>query len=368
MCYILTLKIINERAHVKKSAAVRSIWAAMIAVAILAIAWSSLSGSSGQVSLHWSHSAPFPEPTSGYGAGVIHGEIVLAGGTYWVGAPHHWTQKIFSATTYMFDPPTERWQKLSDEPVPLGYAASAVINDKLFVIGGYTGQRASRLIFTLTKEQTHYVWKKFGDLPAGRVFAQAVAVGNNIYLLGGLTDFEPMDAIGTCCTTRTATNTLMVLDTTKAGVEWRELAPYPGGKRWNFTAATDGNYLWMFGGQYRADVKASAHNFTEVLRYELKTGRWTVVGNLPKDLSADTFVSPVETPGKMILISGMKKVWELNLQTLKYVELTPLPAAVYIDKFVLMGNRLIGAGGENADSEGPRRRSDSTFVGQFLPR
>lgn len=320
-----------------------------------------------QVSLRWSKSTPFPEPTSGYAAGVIQGKLVLAGGTYWNGTAHHWTKKIFTATTYSFDPETGKWDKLPEEPVPLGYAASTVVNDTLFVLGGYNGQRVSRRILTFTKKRNHYVWKEFGELPVDRVFARAVTIGNKIYLVGGSTDFEPLDAIGTCCTSKTATNSLMVFDTRHPEKGWREVAPYPGATRWSFTAETDGKSIWMFGGQFQASAKDPVQNFPEVLRYNPMDGKWKAAGRLPEDLRADAFVSPVYAAGSMILISGIKKTWQLDLVALKYKELAPLPEATEVDKFVWLRNRLIGSGGENSSDEDPRRRSVATFVGQILP-
>lgn len=320
-----------------------------------------------QVSLHWNKSTPFPEATSGYAAGVVQGELVLAGGTYWEGTPHHWNHKIFTATTYSFHPLTAKWDKLPDEPVTLGYAASTVVNDTLFVLGGYNGQHVSREILTFSKKGNHAVWKEYGKLPVDRVFAQAVTIGNSIYLVGGTTDFEPLDAIGTCCTSKTATHSLLVFDTKHPDRGWRELAPYPGAMRWSFTTETDGKSIWVFGGQFQANAKDPVQRFPQVLRYNPVNGEWIVAGRLPEELNTTAFVSPVYAEGRMILISSIKRTWQLDLATLTYKDLTPLPEATEVDKFVWLRNRLIGSGGENADNAGPRRRSDATFIGQILP-
>jgi hypothetical protein len=50
---------------------------------------------------------------------------------------------------------------------------------------------------------------------------------------------------------------------------------------------------------------------------------------------------------------------------LTYRELTPLPEKVIVDKFVLLDDRIIGAGGEN-EPEGPRRRSEWSFIGRLI--
>lgn len=323
------------------------------------------SGENQPLSIQWAQSTPFPEPTAGYAAGVLHRELVVSGGTYWLGTKDRWVKKIFSEATYSFHPTTLRWNKLPDALIPLGYAASTVVANKLYVMGGYTGEKVNREIYTLQNNHNQYIWKTFGELPVDRVFATAVPVGENIYLVGGATMFEPTDALGTCCTSSTATNSLMVLDTKHPGQGWRELAPFPGAKRLFFTAETDGDSIWVFGGQYQASPKDSVVNFDEVLRYNPGRGEWKLMGHLPEALKSRPFVSPIYAGKRMVLISSITKVWELDLQTLKFRELTPLPKEAFVDKFVWLGGHLIGSGGENTEDP-PRRRSDWTFIGEFL--
>jgi len=57
-------------------------------------------------------------------------------------------------------------------------------------------------------------------------------------------------------------------------------------------------------------------------------------------------------------------VWRLDLAGQKYQELTPLPEAAAVDRFVWLNNQIIGASGENF-IEQPRRRSEWVFVGKF---
>src|SRR5712692_7812268 len=69
--------------------------------------------------IRWTQSTPFPEPTAGYAAGVLQHELVISGGTYWLGTKHNWVKKLFSAATYGFHPVTQQWQRLPDAPIPL---------------------------------------------------------------------------------------------------------------------------------------------------------------------------------------------------------------------------------------------------------
>ncbi len=63
-------------------------------------------------------------------------------------------------------------------------------------------------------------------------------------------------------------------------------------------------------------------------------------------------------------MSFAKAVWQLDLSTMEYSKLTPMPEEAFVDRFVWLNDRIIGAGGENK-IQAPRRRSEWTFVGEF---
>jgi N-acetylneuraminic acid mutarotase len=313
--------------------------------------------------LKWTKSTPFPEPRAGYAAGALNGKLVVAGGTFWDGAKGNWISKRFTASTHAFDPSTQAWEKLPDAPISFGYGASAVAGAKLFLMGGYTGNAVNRKIFTLEYRQGRYAWSPFGEMPTDRVFAEGVGVGNFVYLLGGATRFEPTDKAGSCCTSKTATNSLMVLDTARTANGWRQLPPYPGARRWGFSAGTDGKAIWMFGGTFQANISDPVIRFNEVLRYQIAESKWEVLRPLPES-AAGAPGAPLFL-GDRVLLIGARKVWQLDLKTLEYSELSPLPEVAFVTTFVWLDNRIIGAGGENT-IEGPRRRSEWTFIGRFV--
>jgi N-acetylneuraminic acid mutarotase len=314
--------------------------------------------------LHWTKSTPLPEARAGYAAGVLDGKLVIAGGTYWEGEKGNWTKKVFSARTHAFDPSTKTWEPLPDAPIPFGYAAFAVVENRLYVLGGYDGQAESRKILTLERRGPKYVWEIFGELPETRLFGKAVGHSSSIYLLGGVVKFEPTDAVGTCCTSKTATNQLQALDTANPDKGWRDLPPYPGGKRWLFSAASDTESLWMFGGIYSAHAEDPTTKFRQVLRFSFEQESWEKLQPLPQATLAAAPLVPLHVDGKILLMSFAKTVWQLDLKTQIYTTLSPLPEKAFVDHFVWLNGQIIGAGGENA-IEGPRRRSEWTFVGGF---
>ena len=314
--------------------------------------------------LHWSLSTPMPEPRSDYVAGAVGGKLIIAGGTYWTGSKGNWIKKHFSASTHAFDPESQTWGKLPDLPVPLGCAGAAVIGDKLFVIGGFTGSQVNRRIFVLEKRQGVYAWKDAGQVPFDRVYPRIVAAGSSLYVVGGTKQFEPRDPTGTCCSSKTATRSLMVLDTNRMQQGWRELAEFPGPLRFYFSAETDGRAIWMFSGIYQAGPTDPISTYNDVSRYDIAHDKWENEQKLPQVSQATNPPSPVFVGDGIVLINDFQKVWKLDRSKGTYRELSPLPQAAALDRFVWLDGKIIGASGENF-IDPPRRRSEWVFIGRF---
>ena len=314
--------------------------------------------------LQWKKSTPLPEPRAGHAAGILDEKFIIAGGTYWEGEKGNWTQKLFSSSTHAFDPKNQTWERLPNAPIPFGYAAFTVVNNTLYVLGGYDGKQESRKILTLKKQNGQYKWEIFGELPQTRLFGWAGTVDNSIYLLGGVVRFEPLDDIGTCCTSKTATNQLSVLDTENPDDGWKNLNPYPGSKRWLFSAESDGKNLWLFGGIDSSEEANNPARFNDALRYEIDENRWQKMSSLPESTMKATPLVPLYIDGKILFMSFSKTVWQLDLKTMIYSQLASLPEEAFVDRFVWLDNKIIGAGGENK-IESRRRRSEWTFIGEY---
>jgi N-acetylneuraminic acid mutarotase len=316
--------------------------------------------------LHWAKSASLPEPRSGYAAGVINGQLIIAGGTYWEGTKGHWTRKVFTDAVHAFDPVKEHWQKLPDAPTPFGYSASVVISNQLYVLGGYTGQQVNTNIYVLESISGRYVWKCLGPMPGNRLFAGTVAIGSSIYLLGGTERFEPYDKSGTCCTSRSAVGTLMVIDAAAPEPHWRSLAPFPGSQRWLFALETDTESLWMFGGAYQEKASDPITRIPEIWRYRLAKDQWERLGTVPAAAIEGSPLVPIRLGDSILLISYKKTIWAFDCASQRWSETTPLPEEAFVDKFCWVNGMVVGAGGEN-NLDGPRRRSDWTFIGRLDP-
>jgi len=302
-----------------------------------------------------------PEPSDGHVAGLIDGRLFLIGGTYWEGSKGHWTKKIFSASTLAFDLRTEKWEKLADAPVTLGYAAYTRVGDELFVLGGMQDGAPSREVRSFRKVNGAYVWRRVSQLPDTRLFANAVSVGPVIYVIGGVREFEPFDAIGTCCTSRTASGTLWRFDTAQPTAGWKSLAPFPGAPRWHHSAVTDGRAIYFFGGLFQAVKDDPIVKFNDVWRYDLATDTWSRFADLPEAMLGAAVVRAGE---RIILVGKAGRVMLFDPLTARFSPLDDIPKDVSVNYFGWSGSVLVGASGETP-LEGPRRRSEWTFIGQL---
>ena len=297
---------------------------------------------------------------------MLNGKLVIAGGSYWEGTKGKWIRKLYTTSTHAFDPTTERWEQLPDMPIALGYAASVVVGSRLYVLGGLTGEkRESRRVYVLEWKDTVYRWTRLADLPAPRLFAKALRIGENIFLLGGMTRFEPYDSSGTCCTSKSATRDLIFLNTTDAQHGWQRLPSFPGAKRWLFCAESDGESIWMIGGIDQQLTTDPTTEYDEVWRYNVLEKIWRQTTSLPAATRGTTPLGSLMLEGRLLIFTFAKKVWELNSRPSGLARVSPLPEEVFVDQFFWVNGRIIGTGGENK-LEGPRRRSESTFVGRFV--
>ena len=79
----------------------------------------------------WVKLAPLPLPRAGCAAGVVGGQLVVAGGTYWLDGKKFWDRRVDA-----FEPATNRWQPLAQLPQPWGDAAAVAVGESFYILGG----------------------------------------------------------------------------------------------------------------------------------------------------------------------------------------------------------------------------------------
>jgi N-acetylneuraminic acid mutarotase len=145
----------------------------------------------------WETKTQMPTPRSDMCASVVDGKIYLIGGK------NYWTA---DSTIYheldvneVYDPINDTWTTASSIPVPTFGYASAVVNGKIYVIGGARQFSSSDNLTTINSNQIYDVqndtWNNGAELPAPRSYAAAVATSGvtapqSIYVVGGFDEVD----------------------------------------------------------------------------------------------------------------------------------------------------------------------------------
>lgn len=139
----------------------------------------------------WETKLPMPTPRADLCVGVVNGKIYCIGGKkYWGVDPFY--QEL--NTTEVYDPNLNSWRTKSPMPIPVLGAASAVLDGKIYVIGGSRHFQAGWDLSTVNSNQVYDpendAWSTRVGLPTAESYAAAettsgVTAPKKIYFAGG---------------------------------------------------------------------------------------------------------------------------------------------------------------------------------------
>lgn len=129
----------------------------------------------------WTAAAPLPEATDHHSQIVIDGAIYVLGGEI-----DHGTSYLVSRSLYRYDPATDAWTRLQDQPVAASHAEATTFTDgrRIFVIAGQGGAQqiiADVRSYNIATGQ----WEVHPSLPTGRKGGIGWIDGNRLYYLAG---------------------------------------------------------------------------------------------------------------------------------------------------------------------------------------
>lgn len=127
----------------------------------------------------WEERARLPEPLCAYALATFEGKLYLFGG---------WNGERYLDTVYVYSPDGDMWRVQTPMPTARGYAGAAVVGNKIFVIGGFDGQSALDVNEVYAPERDNGVenpWETRAALPEGRYGMGAAGVSNLVYVIGG---------------------------------------------------------------------------------------------------------------------------------------------------------------------------------------
>jgi len=269
----------------------------------------------------WKEIAPLPEGYNGGEAVTLNNEIYFVAGR---------TQKAMSAAFYKFSPKTNKWTRLADIPKPATNFAMAVVNGKIYAIGGDQFQDANREYDPETNS-----WKLLTPMPTARQHINCGVHGNEIFIAGGLTSWKNI--------TQKHEVYNVLTDS------WSEKAAIPS-LRNNATVVSLNSLMYVLGGAGTKDNIWG--DVLTVETYNFKSDTWVQKNDLPQLL----FGPGVTVVNNEIIVLGGQtregtvedattKVFIYKAKTDQWFESTPLPIKNVFFGCTSIDNKIYVIGG-----------------------
>lgn len=135
----------------------------------------------------WTNLAPLPNPRHHSGSAVLNGKIFYIGGQH-----KHDADLVPQKDVHMYDPETNTWTQIADLPVPAGEdgrnhinSSVVVVNNRIIVLGGQTVHKTGRTNMVSSFDPVTNTWTNLTPLPQSRYSGVAGFMGNSIYYSGG---------------------------------------------------------------------------------------------------------------------------------------------------------------------------------------
>jgi len=229
----------------------------------------------------WTQKADMPTPRMTHTSAVVNGKIYVIGG---------WTSESdpdarVLSTVEEYDPVTNTWTRKADMPTARGdmVGSSPVVDGKIYVIGGYGGVSLVSPTGSPTVEEydpATDTWTRKADMPTPRWSLATCAVDRKIYAIGG----APSSFTGL--------NVVEQYDPTTD--TWTRKANMPTGV-WGLCACVVNGKIYALGGRpgYTA--------IPTVQEYDPATDTWTRKADMPVGTSQ---MASVVLDDKIFVIGG----------------------------------------------------------------
>ncbi len=141
----------------------------------------------------WGPGHPLPEARHGVQVAVLNGKLYAIGGAY-----DQSKGLGITAAFEKFDPDSNTWESLNNLPVPILAPGTAVVREKIFIMGGSMVENGSWTasdkvyVFDVHKEK----WGMASPLPKRIRFPGVAVIDNRIYVIGGCDgEFNAYDSV-----------------------------------------------------------------------------------------------------------------------------------------------------------------------------
>ncbi len=294
--------------------------------------------------LDWKEMAELPRPVAGYMAGFSRGKLVIIGGSYWENKEKHWCSQV-----QIFDPKQNTWTNGIPLPAPRSDAASATLNNEIYIFGGGSGTNLVKQALVLRDAKWAIV--PSAELPEPRLYAAAVSSGGYIYLLGGIAkagDYKNMS------------NTFWRWRPGLPG--WERLPSLPGPGRISHAMADMNGDIYVFGGAGSGPQDVA--NLNDAYRFDPSSRKWI---RLPDLSVANRSWWAVGLSDRALVLAGYTDTYASDvywyIPGLGLKSAGALPHGLADIKFFHVGDVIVGAGGE----AGPGVRGKWTIQAKLPP-
>jgi len=285
--------------------------------------------------LAWTTRAATPQKREEGASAVLNGKLYVFGGYY---------DHTFNGTgrTDAYDPATNTWQQRASIPEAITHAQALVINGEAWLFGGYVGPTlgpATKKIHIYNPNSN--TWRRGPDMPMSRGAGAAALVGNTVYVFGGR-DLDRAYDMHQVYALNLATNT------------WSTKANLPNPRNHISGVAVDGK-VYAVGGQW--NEASLAINQSDVHRYDPSTNIWTRVASLPQAMSHNHSATFAHN-GSIVIAGGetshnvsTAKVFAYAPSRNQWTPIGDLPAARRAGHAGIINGRLIFTGGSIVGSQ-----------------
>jgi N-acetylneuraminic acid mutarotase len=203
---------------------------------------------------------------------VVNGKIYAIGGL---------TVNAALSTVEEYDPKADTWTKKANMPTPRGDLCTAVVDNKIYAIGGVVLPVVNKLSTVEEYDSTTDTWTRKANMPTARQSFSTTVVNGKIYAIGGVTQFVALSTVEEYDPVTDTWTTKANMPTPRAGLS---------------TSAVNGK-IYVIGGF--SDI-GKAPSTVEV--YDPVADRWTKGAHMPTP-RGQFAISVVN--GKIYVIGGV---------------------------------------------------------------
>ena len=240
----------------------------------------------------WTSKKNLPVPLSDYQAVSHKTHVYIIGGQK--GCNGTQCSGTVVDTVYQYDTKLDKYTAKASMPEKRYRYASAVVGDKIYIIGGLTADTVTGMLkTTLIYDITNDSWSSDGpELAEGRSDTCAGVVDGKIYVVAGYNSIDPVKVL----------DTVEVLDTKAATPAWATAPKLPA-PRGDVTCASAGGKVYAIGGYYDPAATWSATAFADTM-YELTPGAaaWAEKAKMPSSRGDKAAVTMSD--GSIIVVGG----------------------------------------------------------------